>query len=338
MTCLSASLSGYLPGGPQTCLPSTEKEGIQPGERQSGIGALPGSVDGLRRIVPKSVQIKMDIPVYPRPVSPGATRRAVSLRRVIVEEASLLTVAGRNEDGGAPPPRVVARAQPVRRWATFANMRRYILYVILCLIASIVQIGVEFQSAALSAAFNLSSPLIVRITSSTAAFAWPHHISISLAYSVGPIRVEAKWSPKTTMGPEDYASASAGGRVADVLCSPSYLKPQLNHSYISIYARLIVAKYQKLPTPHPPSILLSPASSKSWRFAGRAGTLGIMFAHKIHISEVALDHPASTMSTGSAHSTHALRSVVIWGITNSTLDSSRRECRPVHDKGKAKAL
>ncbi|KAI0042371.1 hypothetical protein FA95DRAFT_1575778 [Auriscalpium vulgare] len=49
MTCLSASLSGYLPGGPQPSLPSTEKEGIQPGERQSGIGVLPGSVDGLRR-------------------------------------------------------------------------------------------------------------------------------------------------------------------------------------------------------------------------------------------------------------------------------------------------
>ncbi|KAI0042421.1 hypothetical protein FA95DRAFT_579532 [Auriscalpium vulgare] len=42
---LPASLSGYLPGGQQTSLPSTEKEGIQPGEHQSGIGALPGSIN-----------------------------------------------------------------------------------------------------------------------------------------------------------------------------------------------------------------------------------------------------------------------------------------------------
>ncbi|KAI0047009.1 hypothetical protein FA95DRAFT_1296902 [Auriscalpium vulgare] len=261
---------------------------------------------------------------------------------VYVDVSLLLRSILPYQQENAPPPseRVVAQAQPVRHRATFPNMRRYILCAILYLVASIgFQTSIEFQPTALSAAFNLSSPIIVRITSSTAAFVWPHLISVSLhgearrsiVYSVGPIRVDAMWSPKTTTGPEDYASAIAGGRIADVLCSPSFSNPQLNRGDIGIYARLIAAKFKKLPIPYSPSILLSSASSKSWRFAGRAGTLGITFAHEIHISEVALDRPASTMSSGSANSAHALRSVVIWGITNSTWAGSRRECRPVHD-------
>ncbi|KAI0056220.1 hypothetical protein BV25DRAFT_1640645 [Artomyces pyxidatus] len=42
---LPATVTGYLSGTQKTSLPSTETQGIQPGEHQDGVGALPGTRD-----------------------------------------------------------------------------------------------------------------------------------------------------------------------------------------------------------------------------------------------------------------------------------------------------